>query len=239
VRPRLLDAYCCEGGASVGYYRAGFDVTGVDLFEDYTQARYPFLSHRADAVGFIREFGYLFDVIVGSPPCQRHSIATSAIDRSGYPDLIGATREAMIASGKPYVLENVVGAPLHDPIMLCGSMFNLTATDDDGTPLRMERHRLFESNLPVAAPGSCRHDKSVDVGGSYGGARRDRHEAKHVRHGGYVPSIRVQQELLGIDWMTQKGMHQSIPPVYTQHIGDQIMFALDTPWLTEMLERSA
>ena len=92
----------------------------------------------------------------------------------------------------------------------------------------MERHRLFESNIDLTAPAGCSHPRDVQVAGSYGGARRDKWEAKHIRKGGYVPSIPVQQQLLGIDWMTQKGMHQSIPPAYTQHIGTQLLAHIAT-----------
>ena len=227
MAPRLLDTYCCEGGASMGYHRAGFEVVGVDIFEDYNQKRYPFESHRGDAVEFIKEHGHEFDAIAGSPPCQRHTIATSAIDRSAYPDLIGPTRDAMIASGKPYVIENVVGAPLVDPTLLCGCMFDLQAVDTDGITLYLQRARLFESNVPLTQPRPCDHSKHEWVGGSYGGARRDKYEARYVRKGGYVPSIPVQRKLLGIDWMTQKGMFQSIPPAYTEYLGSILMSHLE------------
>jgi DNA (cytosine-5)-methyltransferase 1 len=206
----------------MGYHRAGFEVVGVDLFEDYGQARYPFDSIKMDALEHLERFSANYDVIVASPPCQRYSI-TNAARKADYPDLIGPVRELLVQTGKPYVIENVVGAPLIDPLLLCGSMFDLKATDDDGTPLRMERHRLFESNVMMTAPHPCKHDKGVQVAGSYGGARRDKWEAKHIRKGGYVPSGKVQQQLLGIDWMTQKGMHQSIPPAYTEHIGRQLL----------------
>ena len=237
--PTLVDTYCCEGGAGVGFHRAGFSVLGVDLFKHvnakgkrvgFSQKRYPFASYQGDAIEFLRRWGYLFDVRHGSPPCQRHSAGTRAIDRDDYPDLIGPTREVMQEIGGLYVIENVVCAPLIDPLELCGCMFDLATEDDDGLPLRMERPRLFESNAVLVAPGEHKHDEGVWVAGSYGGARRQgttpaerRHNAKHVRHGGYVPSIPVQQRLLGIDWMTQGGMHQSVPPAYTEFIGRQLM----------------
>jgi DNA (cytosine-5)-methyltransferase 1 len=229
-RPRLLDLYCCEGGAAVGYHRAGFDVFGVDLFDDYTQARYPFPSHKGDAIAYLQAFWFEFDAVHASPPCQRHSAGTRGQDRSKYPDLIAPTRKALQALGVPYVIENVVGAPLLDPVELCGCMFDLGAPDDDGLPLRLERPRLFESNVPLAAPREHRHDPNVWVAGSYGGARKQgstpaerRHNARYVRKGGYVPSKEVQQRLLDIDWMTVRGMHQSIPPAYTEHIGRQLL----------------
>jgi DNA (cytosine-5)-methyltransferase 1 len=271
ARPRHLELYSCEGGSARGYERAGFDVYCVDLFEDYSRQRCPFPAYRGDVLDVLRRllagdlipFTYLdgmtemlgledFASIGASPPCQHASAGTRAQDRSKYPRLIETTRELLIQAGLPYVIENVKGADLRDPILLCGTMFGLHAMDDDGTRLEMWRHRLFESNvslLAVHAPycrthmaalapnygadctcyfkhGSmaCNHGWfSPQVAGSYGGARRDKHEARNVRHGGYVPSKRVQQELLGIDWMTERGMHQSIPPVYTEHIGRQLL----------------
>lgn len=255
-RPKLLDLFCCEGGASMGYHRAGFDVYGVDLFVDYSQRRYPFASHKGDvievmrrllageAVAFTHKDGTVewlrlsdFAAIAASPPCQHASAGTRAQDRSKYPRLIEPTRESLIASGLPYVIENVKGADLHDPILLCGTMFGLSAIDDDGTPLEMWRHRLFESNVWSIRPpdnygdepGTCAHGwYSQQVAGSYGGARRDKHEARNIRHGGYVPSKRVQQRLLGIGWMTERGMHQSIPPAYTEHIGRQLLAHIES-----------
>jgi DNA (cytosine-5)-methyltransferase 1 len=267
-RPKLLDLYCCEGGASEGYRRAGFDVYGVDLFDQFSQKRYPFPSRAHDAIDALEillmgsalwfnnnTIGLHlsdFAAIAASPPCQHASAGTRAQDRSKYPRLIEPTRELLIQTGLPYVIENVKGADLHDPILLCGTMFGLRAFDDDGTPLEMWRHRLFESNAPllsVHAPYcrthlaaqmpnygadctcyfkhggmECSHGWfSEQVAGSYGGARRDKHEARNVRHGGYVPAKHVQQQLLGIDWMTERGMHQSIPPAYTEHIGRQLL----------------
>jgi DNA (cytosine-5)-methyltransferase 1 len=248
----LLDLFCCEGGASMGYHRAGFDVYGVDLFDQFSQKRYPFLSRRYDALAvmgcLIKGMPVWFDgesrseplrlsdfaAIAASPPCQHASAGTRAQDRSKYPRLIEPTRELLIQTGLPYVIENVKGADLRDPILLCGTMFELHATDDDGTPLEMWRHRLFESNVSLSAPlwvdngwavspAHLHNWHSNQVAGSYGGARRNKHEARNVRHGGYVPSKGVQQELLGIDWMTERGMHQSIPPVYTEHIGRQLL----------------
>lgn len=225
-RPKLLDTYCCEGGASEGYRRAGFDVFGVDLFEDYSQKRYPFPSHKGDAVAFILEHGHEFDAIHASPPCQDASAGTRALRAAGthsYPRLIEVTREALVAVGKPWVIENVKGAELRDPLMLCGSMFDLAAIDTDGMPVRLERHRLFESSLPLVAPRPDVHDTDVWVAGSYGGARRDKYEARYVRKGGYVPVKKVQQALLGIDWMTERGMYQSLPPAYCEWVGGQLM----------------
>ena len=242
MKPLLLDLYCCEGGASTGYARAGFDVHGVDLFEDHNQKRYPFPSYRSDALEFLRRHGHKYAAYAASPPCWDASAGTRSVRAHGtktYPRLIGPTRDLLLDLGKPYILENVRGAVLHDPIELCGCMFDLTATDEDGTALRLERPRLFESNVPISAPRPHNHSGDEWVAGVYGGSRkakrrpgetlaevapRDRHEARYVRHGGYVPrSARVQADLLGIDWMTQKGRQQAIPPVYTEHLGRQLM----------------
>lgn len=223
---RLLDLFCCEGGAGMGYHRAGFEVVGVDLFEDYTQARYPFTSHKADALAFLAEHGHKFDAVHASPPCQHASAGTRAQDRSKYPALIEPVRDLLLGIGVPFVIENVRGADLRSPLTLCGCMFDLTAEDDDGVTLHMHRARLFESNVLLSAPRRCDHRGHEWVAGSYGGARRDKYEAKYVRKGGYVPSKEVQQALLGIDWMTERGMHQSIPPSYTEHIGRQLAYVL-------------
>jgi DNA (cytosine-5)-methyltransferase 1 len=229
-RPRLLDLFCCEGGSGVGYSRAGFDVEGVDLFEDYTQSRYPFTSYKSDAIEFLLAHGHEYDVIHASPPCQDASAGTRALRAQGkkkYPQLIEPTRAALVALGKPYVIENVQGSVLIDPVALCGCMFDLQAIDTDGALLHLRRQRLFESNFNLSPPRPCDHAGQEWIGGSYGGARRDKYDAKNNRHGGYVPSIPVQQQLLGIDWMTQRGMFQSIPPAYTHWLGTQILLQLE------------
>jgi DNA (cytosine-5)-methyltransferase 1 len=227
--PRLLDLFCGEGGAGMGYAHAGFDVTGVDT-SAARLARYPFRSYRADAIEYLLKYGHEYDVIHGSPTCTGYSRGTAAIpDRlERYDRLIGVTREAMQIVGKPYVIENVADArsELVNPIMLCGRMFNLSATDDDGTPLVMDRHRLFESSLPITAPAHAAHDRTVQVAGSYGGARRDKVEAREIRKGGYVPSADIQRALLGTPWMSEKGCQLSIPPAFTGFIGRQIIAAV-------------
>jgi DNA (cytosine-5)-methyltransferase 1 len=226
-RPRLLDLFCGEGGAARGYIDTGFDVTGVDL-KASAGRRYPGTFVHGDALDYAWNYGHRFDAIHASPPCQAYSIATAGNPdaRAKHQRLIAATRDVLGSLGRPvpYVIENVAQArsELVDPIQLCGTMFGLSAVDDDGTPLEMWRHRLFESNVALR-PGWCRHGwYSEQVAGSYGGARRDKHEARHVRHGGYVPAKHVQAQLLGIDWMTAKGMHESIPPAFAHHVGDQL-----------------
>ena len=130
-------------------------------------------------------------------------------------------------------LAETARSQMHDPLMLCGRMFGLTATDTDGHPLILDRHRLFESNVGLATFEHPKHGPG-QVAGVYGGGRRsskpdatpadDRYSARHERKGGYVPRSReVQQQLLGIDWMSQYGMYQSLPPVYCEFIGHQLL----------------
>jgi DNA (cytosine-5)-methyltransferase 1 len=220
-KPRLLDLFCCAGGAAVGYERAGFDVYGVDLSP---QPNYPFKFVQGDAIQVLEKWGWWFDAVHASPPCQRYSAGTRAVDRERHPDLVAPTRNALVELGKPWVIENVVGAPLRDPVMLCGRQFDLTATDTDGVELHLDRHRMFETPWNLKAPKTCLpHDRSLQVAGSYGGARRDKDEARFVRKGGYVPSFSIQQQLLGIEWMKEKEMYQALPPAYTEYIGKQLI----------------
>lgn len=216
---RLLDLFCCEGGAAKGYAEAGFEVVGVDLEPKYAK-RYPYEFINKNALDFIVDYHHNFDAIHASPPCQAYSITKNGHNKQ-HPALIEEVRERLKATGLPYVIENVVGAPLENPKLLCGRMFNLSAIDDDGTPLVMDRHRLFETNWNLIVPEHPKHDKA-QVGGSYGGARRNKLEAKTIRKGGYVPSKAIQEKLLGINWMTQYGLFQSIPPAYTYYIGKQL-----------------
>lgn len=219
-RPRLLDLCCGEQGAGVGYSRAGFDVTGVDLSERAARrAPLPFIL--GDAVAYLAAHGHEYDAVHVSPPCPAYSVATPATHRDRHPRLIEPLRELLVALGKPYVIENVVGAPLLDPVMLCGSMFGVEALDDDGTRIRLERHRLFESNVAISAPGPCAHDKSVRVAGLYGGGSEDR--TNRPGRGGYTPSVAARRRLAGTPWMSLAGVGQSIPPVYAEHLGRQLL----------------
>jgi DNA (cytosine-5)-methyltransferase 1 len=221
-----LDLFCGEGGAAVGYRRAGFDVLGVDT-DPARLARYPFPTVRADALEYAAELAGSFAVVHASPTCTGYSRGTAAVpDRlTRYDRLIAATRDVLEHAGVPFVIENVTDArpELRAPILLCGRQFGLTTVDDDGTPLVMDRHRLFESTIPLSAPPHPRHRRDVQVAGSYGGARRDKVEARLVRQGGYVPGADVQRRLLGVPWMSERGAMLSIPPAYTEWIGRQLM----------------
>ena len=220
-KPRLLDLFCCAGGAAKGYADAGFEVVGVDIDP---QPNYPLEFHQADAIEFVRDHGHEFDAIHASPPCQTFS-RTKTLHDNEHPDLIKPTRDALVASGKPWVIENVVGAPLIDPIKLSGQHFNMTALDVDGVPLKLVRKRLFESNILLRVPDSLHANRHIQTASIYGagGGWTPRHRDNPDRRGGYIPHTDVIKKLLGIDWMTKHEMSQSIPPVFTEWVGGQII----------------
>lgn len=220
---RLLDLFCGAGGCSVGYVRAGFDVVGVDL---ESQPHYPFEFVQADAMTFPLDG---FDVVHASPVCYKWSkMRMSRPDlQVEHPDLISPLRPRLQAAGIPYVIENVPGAPLIDPVQICGSGLGLT----------LQRHRLFESNVPLIGV-ECDHKRNPynpafkHSTGPRGGTRRR------------VPVIgewRVPKELqfaaMGIDWMTLKELGEAIPPAYTEWIGHQLIEALKTgrTWAQETM----
>lgn len=208
---RLLDLFCGAGGCSVGYHRAGFtDIVGVDI---KPQKSYPFTFVQGDALEYAAKHGHEFDAVHASPPCQRYSAMTTASkNRSEHPDLVEPTRQLLKSIGKPWVMENVPGAPFIDPIILCGTFFGL----------RVIRHRLFESSAYLMAPGvRCRHPKP----GSVGKAGRDCNK----KPGDWVSvagncTLRVAAPAMGIDWMRNRNeIAQAIPPAYTEYIGKQIL----------------
>ena len=227
-RPRLLDLFCCAGGAAMGYHRAGFDVVGVDIAP---QPNYPFEFVQGDALEVLRSLTRgvaplaFFDAIHASPPCQHYSdLARRNGNADDWPDLVDATRDALQATGLPWVIENVEGAALINPVWLCGTEFGLTAVDVDDTPLELWRHRGFESNIPLEGAGGCQHYKySKVVAGVYAGGNRKKDRARGT---GYVPNKAVQSKLMGITWMSERELHQAIPPVYAEHVGKQLINAM-------------
>lgn len=212
-KPRLLDLFCCAGGAGVGYARAGFEVVGVDI---EPQPRYPFEFIQADALGLDPEFVATFDAIHASPPCQSYSdLAKRNGNADAWPRLIDPTRDLLIASGRPWVIENVEGAPLRNPVVLCGTMF---------PGLRVLRHRLFEANFPIVAPPHGKHPKvhTFDKRKSHYGKTNDMIDFVQVTGGGNC-TIAAAKDAMGITWMTKNEMNESIPPAYTKLIGEQLL----------------
>jgi DNA (cytosine-5)-methyltransferase 1 len=203
---RLLDLYCRKGGAARGYRDAGFEeIVGVDI-EDHSDG-YPYTFVQGDAIEYCRTYGKTFDAIHASPPCQCFSVCQNIHhNQSKHPDLVAATREALIATGRPYVIENVPGAPLVNPIVLCGAMFGL----------QVYRHRLFESNVWLMAPSHVRHVAKA----SYGHRPKAGEFYTVSGHFSDIPGARLA---MGIDWMGQKDLSQAIPPAYTEYIGRQLI----------------
>jgi DNA (cytosine-5)-methyltransferase 1 len=207
---KLLDLYCKAGGASKGYQLAGFEVVGVDIKK---QKRYPYEFIQADCLELMKDMDFLrsFDVITASPPCQTHSITQHLRNAQGKStdkiDLIPQTREALVASGKPYVIENVPGSPLINPIRMCGSSFGL----------KVRRHRLFESNIQLTN-SICNHKEQGKPVGIYGSMRDEIPKGDHT-----AKSIEQAREAMGIDWMIWGELVEAIPPVYTETIGKQIL----------------
>ncbi len=218
---RLLDLFCGAGGCSVGYARAGFEVVGVDI---EPHPSYPFESIWGDALEVLddlEDVSERFDVIHASPPCQVYTRAQHLRDAQGKttdkPDLLAPTRAALIATGLPYVIENVPGAPMNYPLVLCGSMFGL----------KVRRHRLFESNIPLLSPG-CDHASQGRPVGLYGSMKDNIPQGGRTAH-----TIEEAREAMGIDWMRWRSTNQewndlkeAIPPAYTEFIGGQLMDAL-------------
>lgn len=209
MRPRLLDLFCGAGGAGMGYHRAGFDVVGVDI---KPQPRYPFEFIQADALEYVRQHGHEFDSIHASPPCQAYTMAQNAAkNRDAHPDLVAPVRELLQRSGLPWVIENVVGAPLIYPTLICGLALGLN----------VKRHRLFESNLLLLSPVCPSHDQDYFV--IFG------HEVRSRRHGhaaGRKNKIAEGRAAMGIDWMTRGELSEAIPPAYTELIGKQLIEAI-------------
>lgn len=226
---KILDLFCCSGGASRGYAQAGFEVMGVDT-STANLKNYPFSSTCADALEFVSDSTFIannFDAIHASPPCQRFTHGNAGSKAANkWPDLITPLRPLLKATGLPWVIENSPRAPLFNPTIICGCMFNLTATDADGTLLHLQRKRAFETSFALVAPKPCNHSYQVQWAGVYGGARRDKVEARTVRKGGYVPPDKpVCLKLLGLPQdltISWGALYEAIPPAYTKYIGSII-----------------
>jgi DNA (cytosine-5)-methyltransferase 1 len=200
-RPRLLDLFCCAGGMSMGFHRAGFDVTGIDR---EPQPRYPFAFVRADALEYASRHGKEYDAIHASPPCQHFSYATAwRGDRKSHPDLLAPTRAVLDSCGRPYVIENVEAAArkMLSPLILCGSMFGLS----------IRRHRCFElSWCPLLLVPACRHQEE-DFAFDHGGKQT---ESQY-------------RDAMGCHWMTAREARQAIPPADAEFIGGHLVARLE------------
>lgn len=209
----------------MGYYRVGFDIVGVD---HKPQPRYPFPFILGDALDvlarmvqgekFLASDGRWYSIddfvtIHASPPCQRYSRLGSAhANQDSHPDLVSATRNVLLSTGRQYVIENVEGAPLLSPILLCGSMFGL----------RVRRHRLFEVVPLFVLRPSCEHRRQGIVYGVYGHTGAGSNSNRFHKYG-MTNSKADWQQAMGIDWMIVSELSQAIPPSYTEYIGRYLL----------------
>jgi len=238
-KPRLLDLFCGAGGAAAGYAEAGFDVFGIDHVE---QPNFPFPFAQFDALEFLEtivdNIGLFPNLaaIHASPPCQAFTRYRRKGTVKDSPDLVAATRRLLEATGLPWVIENVEGAPLVDPILICGSMFD--------PAMEIRRHRLFETNWSLEPPlWPCRHRLQVGRRFPGGASRRDYGDSRTlvratVEVGTWDIDAEVQNEAMGIDWMTLNELSQAIPPAYTRLIGEQLLEVVRRPTLPELEEFS-
>lgn len=208
---KLLDLYCCAGGAGMGYNMAGFEVTGVDIKK---QPRYPFEFIQGDAINYLLNNYHKYDAVHASPPCQRYSNGAKQMGTTlNFPDLIKPTRDAILTTKMPYIIENIVPAKkeLIKPFMLCGTYFNLGVF----------RHRLFETNFYVLEPKHSKHlgkigdGKYSTVTGHAGGSSK--------RDGFKNGSTEDWKIAMGINWATGDELRESIPPAYTKYIGEYLL----------------
>ncbi|MFE9064866.1 SAM-dependent methyltransferase [Streptomyces violaceusniger] len=216
---RVLDTFSCGGGMGMGYWLAGFDVVGVDIDP---QPNYPFTFIQGDAIEYIRAHGHEFDVIHGSPPCQAYT-PLNAYNHKTYPDLIAPTREAMLETGRPYVIENVEAAApeLKDPTLLCGPMFGL----------RVYRHRLFETNWALVAPQHPAHSAICTRNGYLPTPEKPFMTITGGRHSRAWQNAAC--DAMGMPWIKvpargdiKRGIREvceAIPPAYATWIGQQYL----------------
>ena len=213
-RPRLLDLFSGAGGAAVGYHRAGFDVVGVD---NRPQPRYPFEFVQGDALEYVAAHGSEFDAIHASPPCQAYTWAAHYQRTQGatYPDLVAATREALNATGRPWVIENVPGSPMRADYRICGCHVGLA---------EIRRVRWFETSwhgFALAPP--CHHTALAITVTGHGTTSRSAHRIRGLPN----PTVAQIRLAMGIDWMSRDELSQAIPPAYTRFIGGQLAAHLE------------
>lgn len=235
-KPRLLDTFCCAGGCSEGYRRAGFEPYGIDIEE---QPHYPFPFLQMDALesldrlikggGLTFSNGatlYLKDFVAihASPPCQGYSTTKNCSEVFGFqqhPLYLGDVRERLVVIGKPYVIENVSNAKYRKDKLkeglqagfLCGTMF--------GMPFY--RHRLFETSFFWMQPGHPKHN--LVNAGSYG-AMKDGKIVKSCSMA-LMHNLKIIRDsaafYFGTPWMNGDELTEAIPSIYTEYIGKYLM----------------
>lgn len=217
---RALDLFCGAGLVRDGLVAAGCEVVGVDLSP---QPRYPgpFIQH--DALTLDQRFLAMFDFIWASPPCQKHTALKHAKNAKDHLDLIPQTRELLIRSGKPFVIENVMGAPLKDPVVLNGYMFGLGATTSTGQRFHLERERQFETNWPLTAPAWHKQAPVIGIYGAHVRCRAKSAGGRGTRDFVGEDKLALAHAAMGLDRrMTFYEISQGVPPAYATHIAVQI-----------------
>lgn len=207
----------------MGYAAAGFEVVGVDIDP---QPNYPFTFIQADAMTFPLDG---FDAYHASCPCQAYS-AMAKLTKREYPRLIEPTRERLRATGKPYVIENVEGAPLIDPVLLCGVERGLRLEQ-----YVLRRHRLFESNVPLRSNGCACHKGDGVTMAVYGGGNTNKPRTSAVSGGRpYKGTADERRAIMEMPWATMREVNEAIPPAYTELIGRQLYLAIEFADLKEV-----
>jgi DNA (cytosine-5)-methyltransferase 1 len=202
----------------MGYHLAGLDVTGVDIAP---QPNYPFPCYQADAIEFIRKHGHEYDLIHASPPCQADCTLTAGTNQrldKGYVNLTAETRDALMATGRPWILEQPIGkAEMRRDVMLCGLMFDL----------KVFRHRQFEMHgLLIAEPAHPTH-KGHRVKGWRHGRVHDGDMVSVYGSGGYKGSVSEWQDAMDVHWTDRRyELAQAIPPAYTEYLGKAALQAI-------------
>lgn len=225
----VLDLYAGEGGAGEGYAQAGARVTGVDLANHVR--RYPHAFICTDVLKMDVRFLRRFDLIHASPPCQFGCAVNN--DKSKHLNLIPETRLLLQASGRPYVIENVMkvaeAGHLRDWVALTGTMFDDHMVTSAGRRYVLERKRAFETSWGLTAPadpGSQGHP----IANIFGGHVRCR-DAEHRTGKGTGKTVdfpgedrpALAAQLMSMPWATMAGMSEAIPPSMTRYIGEQFL----------------
>lgn len=208
---RVLDLFCGAGGSAMGLHRAWPDaeIVGVDIKR---QPRYPFAFVQADAMTCSLEG---FDFYWASPPCQAYTVARN-IRKREHPKLIEPVRARLVGTGKPFVIENVMGAPMLFSAMLCGTAFDLKV-EIRGVEYELRRHRLFESNRMLLSPG-CQHRRPVI--GIYGHGES---RAMRGKRGYQISTVAHRRTVMDMPWANRDEIAEAIPPAYSHFIARQLL----------------
>ena len=189
----------------MGLHRAGFEVIGID---HRPQPNYPFLFVEGDWTKMHTLLStFDFNFIWASPPCQRY-MKSGLVNKKNRPDLVGPVRDALLATGKPFVIENVPGSPLRKDLMLCGSHFDL--------PIR--RHRIFECH-GFSAPQQPTCDHSEPIIGIYGNPQGKAGAWKSMLPG----TVDSWKKAMDMPWATHQEISQAIPPAYSEYIAKEFI----------------